>query len=219
MPETPANQHKEEPNYHSTERAVERLATPKELAEFGTIRSDPEIEAKILALLGAELTEEELPEGRPPETQQTEMVIEVREPAIVEVPLETAAANTMETASNPDEVIPEKAEIIEENPDETPAGAPRESRAAGSDLLVFAEVLDQHRQWVESGGSAGARGDFAGAELAGADLTGVNLQGAQLQKVNLRGADLSMANLRGANLVEADLREANLLERNFRART
>ena len=103
MPETPANQHKEEPNYHSTERAVERLATPKELAEFGTIRSDPEIEAKILALLGAELTEEELPEGRPPETQQTEMVIEVREPAIVEVPLETAAANTMETASNPDD--------------------------------------------------------------------------------------------------------------------
>ena len=115
------------------------------------------------------------------------------------------------TASDPGEVIPEKTEILKESLEETPA----ESRTAGSDLLVFAEVLDQHRQWVESGGNAGARGDFAGADLAGADLTGVNLQGAQLQKVNLRGADLSMANLRGANLVEADLREANLLGAEF----
>ncbi|HKI11113.1 MAG TPA: pentapeptide repeat-containing protein [Candidatus Acidoferrum sp.] len=215
MPETPASQHKEEPNYHSTERAVERLATPKELAEFGTIRPDPVIEAKILALLGAELPEAESPEVRPPDTKHTEMVIEVRESAIVEVPLEPTAANRVETASNPDEVIPEKTEIFKEGPEETPPEAPRESRTAGSDLLVFAEVLDQHRQWLESGGSAGARGEFAGADLAGADLTGVNLQGAQLQKVNLRGADLSMANLRGANLVEADLREANLLGAEF----
>lgn len=215
MPETPANQHKEEPNYHSTERAVERLATPKELAEFGTVRPDPVIEAKILALLGAELTEEKLPEGQPPETKQTEMVIEVREQGNVEVPLEPPAANTVETTSNPGDVTPEKTEIFKESFEETPAEAPGESRAANSDLLVFAEVLDQHRQWVESGGSAGARGDFAGADLAGADLTGVNLQGAQLQKVNLRGADLSMANLRGANLVEADLREANLLGAEF----
>ena len=215
MPETPANQHKEELKDHSAERAAERLATPKELAEFGTIRPNPELEARILAFLETEMTEGESPEGRPLETKQTEMVIEVREPAIVEVPLEPRAANTAETASDPDEVISEKTEIIEESPEETPAGTPGESRAAGSDLLVFAEVLDQHRQWVESGGSAGARGDFAGADLAGADLTGVNLQGAQLQKVNLRGADLSMANLRGANLVEADLREANLLGAEF----
>ena len=91
MPETPANQYKEEPNYHPTERGVERLATPKELAEFGTVRPDPVIEAKILALLGAELPEVELPEGRPPETKQAEMVMEVPEPAIVELPLESAA--------------------------------------------------------------------------------------------------------------------------------
>ena len=215
MPETPADQHKEEPNYHSTERAVERLATPKELAEFGTIRPDPELEAKILSLLDAEMTETELPEGQPPESKQAEMVMEVREPAIVEVPPESAAPNTAKSASHPDEVIPEQTEIIQASPEETPAEAPGECRVASSDLLVFAEVLDQHRQWVESGGSAGARGDFAGANLAGADLTGVNLQGAQLQKVNLRGADLSMANLRGANLVEADLREANLLGTEF----
>ena len=46
MPETPANQHKKTPTI-STERVVERLATPKELAEFGTIRPDPQIEAKF----------------------------------------------------------------------------------------------------------------------------------------------------------------------------
>src|SRR6266446_2564575 len=84
-----------------------------------------------------------------------------------------------------------------------------------TELLEVAEVLDQHRLWVESNGKEGIRGDFAGANLSDADLTAVNLQGADLTKVNLRGADLSMANLRGANLVEADLRETNLLGAEF----
>jgi len=88
-------------------------------------------------------------------------------------------------------------------------------RASSGDLLEFAQVLDQHRLWVESGGKEGARGHLAGANLVGLDLTGANLQGAELQKVNLRGADLSMANLRNANLVEADLRETNLLGTEF----
>ena len=215
MPEPPANQHKDGSKEHSPERVVERLATPKELAEFGTIKPNPQLEESILALLETGTTEGESPEGQPLETKHTEMTIEVREPAIVEVRLEQRAANPVETASEPDEAGSETAEINKESPEETPAATPGESRTTGSDLLVFAEILDQHRQWVESGGSAGARGDFAGADLAGADLTGVNLQGAQLQKANLRGADLSMANLRGANLVEADLREANLLGTEF----
>jgi uncharacterized protein YjbI with pentapeptide repeats len=90
-----------------------------------------------------------------------------------------------------------------------------EPSASTGDLLEFAEVLDQHRKWVESGGAEGAQGHFAGADLTGVDLTAANLQGAELQKANLRGADLSMANLRNANLVEADLREANLLGTEF----
>jgi uncharacterized protein YjbI with pentapeptide repeats len=215
MPETPANRHKEEPNYDPAGRVVERLATPKELAEFGTIRPNPDIEAKILSLLDAGPADEELPEGRPPESQQSEMEVAIPEAATVEVPLEPPPESTVEKANEPGEGIPEKMETIEENPGETPSAILEEPRAIGSDLLLFAEVLERHRQWLESRGSAGARGDFAGAELAGADLTGVNLQGAQLQKVNLRGADLSMANLRGANLVEADLREASLLGAEF----
>jgi len=78
-------------------------------------------------------------------------------------------------------------------------------------LIEFAEVLDQHKLWVESGGESGKRADLSGVNLANADLTGVNLQGAVLDKAKLQGADLSMANLRGASLVRADLRETTLL--------
>ncbi len=84
--------------------------------------------------------------------------------------------------------------------------------AAGSiSLLDLAEILDQHKQWVESGGETGVKADLCGVNLAHADLTGLNLEGAFLQRAILTGADLSMANLRGASLVQADLREANLL--------
>ncbi len=78
-------------------------------------------------------------------------------------------------------------------------------------LIEFAEVLDQHKLWVESGGESGRRADLSGINLTNADLTGVNLRGAILDKAKLQGADLSMANLRGASLVQADLRDATLL--------
>lgn len=78
-------------------------------------------------------------------------------------------------------------------------------------LIEFAEVLDQHKLWVESGGEGGKRADLSGVNLASADLTGANLQSAVLDKANLQGADLSMANLRGASLVRANLQDATLL--------
>src|ERR1700726_2546841 len=81
----------------------------------------------------------------------------------------------------------------------------------GISLLDLAEVLDQHKIWVESGGESGTKADLCGVNLAHADLTGVNLQAAFLNKANFRGADLSLANLRGASMVQADLRDANLL--------
>jgi uncharacterized protein YjbI with pentapeptide repeats len=81
----------------------------------------------------------------------------------------------------------------------------------GISLIDLAEILDQHKQWVESGGKNGARANLCGVNLAKADLTGVNLQGAHLHRVNLAGADLSMANLRGASLVRSNLQNANLL--------
>src|SRR5271156_1715302 len=84
--------------------------------------------------------------------------------------------------------------------------------ATGSiSLLDLAEILDQHKIWVETGGESGVKADLCGVNLSHSDLTGVNLEGAFIQRANLIGADLSMANLRGASLVQADLREANLL--------
>lgn len=92
-----------------------------------------------------------------------------------------------------------------------PAQTPSADQTRGISLLDLAEVLDQHKTWVESGGESGAKADLCTVNLTNADLTGVNLQGALLNKANLRGADLSLANLRGASLVQADLRDTNLL--------
>jgi uncharacterized protein YjbI with pentapeptide repeats len=102
-----------------------------------------------------------------------------------------------------------KSEIAADN---SPAAEPPgENDAAGISLLELAEILDQHKMWVESGGESGVKADLCGINLAKADLTGVNLQGAILHRMNLAGADLSMANLRGASLVRSNLQNANLL--------
>ena len=89
--------------------------------------------------------------------------------------------------------------------------SPAEESAAAISLIDLAEILDQHKMWVESGGESGNKADLCAVNLSKADLTGVNLEGAILQRANLSGADLSMANLRGASLVQANLRNANLL--------
>jgi uncharacterized protein YjbI with pentapeptide repeats len=75
----------------------------------------------------------------------------------------------------------------------------------------LAELLQRHREWVESQGCEGSRLDVSRANLVGVDLAGANLQGAILHKTNLRGADLSLADLRGASLVQANLQGADLL--------
>jgi uncharacterized protein YjbI with pentapeptide repeats len=86
-----------------------------------------------------------------------------------------------------------------------------EEASGAISLIDLAEILDQHKTWVESGGESGVKADLCGVNLSHSDLTGVNLEGAFIQRANLIGADLSMANLRGASLVQADLRDANLL--------
>src|SRR5437867_6596761 len=107
---------------------------------------------------------------------------------------------------------------IEELKSETDAGSPAAGGETSTEgdftaisLIELAEILDQHKMWVESGGEFGVKADLCGVNLAKADLTGVNLQGAHLHRMNLAGADLSMANLRGASLVRSNLQNANLL--------
>src|SRR5512132_279841 len=81
-------------------------------------------------------------------------------------------------------------------------------------------ILEQHREWLGSGGCAGRRaslngaalaaGDLRGATLARADLKGADLSGADLSGADLEAADFANANLEGANLEGADLSGANL---------
>jgi uncharacterized protein YjbI with pentapeptide repeats len=96
-------------------------------------------------------------------------------------------------------------------PNASAAELSNEPDPQGISMLELAEILDQHKIWVESGGESGIKADLCGINLEKADLTGVNLQGAHLHRMNLAGADLSMANLRGASLVRSNLQNANLL--------
>ncbi len=236
MPEWPADLHKftQAPSTHPL---VERFASAEELAEFGAVPPDPEIESQILALLTAQMQEASL------ETES----------AGVAVHFPSAVISEKSSASEPQQIpddLPEpeatpspalafflaqqidapapegeslairSSPALGQSPTEiaqhgSPAEPPAQEPQQPTDLLEFAEILDQHRLWVDSKQKEGTCGDFSGMDLSGRDLTAVNLHGAQLNKTNLRGADLSMANLRGANLVEADLREANLLGTEF----
>jgi uncharacterized protein YjbI with pentapeptide repeats len=238
MPDNPADKN---PGSNMAEKCTpERLATPAELAEFGSIAPNPEMEAQILALLEQQMKEEMAliepidlleasAEASLEGTEKTEA--EPSQEAAAEISEENSEVKPEAVAMAVDPAIPNAApvptpnDIVEVAPPglETPVSHSAEivaeihhgARTPRVDLLEFAEALDQHRLWVESAGREGMRGDFSGANLGDADLTGINLQGATLQKTILRGADLSMANLRVANLVEADLREANLLGAEF----
>jgi uncharacterized protein YjbI with pentapeptide repeats len=77
------------------------------------------------------------------------------------------------------------------------------------------EILDRHREWLESSGDQGERADFSGVHLEGTDLTDADLQRAWLNKAILKGADLLLADLRDASLIQANLQDANLLGTRF----
>src|SRR5947209_11447588 len=129
-----------------------------------------------------------------------EIAAEAEEVAVSAAALE--APTITESFTITDEQLENGLALPESRPEET---------LAGISVLELAEVLDQHRQWIETGGETGAKADLSGVNLSKADLTGVNLQGAHLHRTNLTSADLSMANLRGASLVQADMRDTNLL--------
>ena len=88
------------------------------------------------------------------------------------------------------------------------------------------EVLNRHKQWIDTDEEEGERADLReadlqGANLQGADLREADLREAYLQEADLQGADLREAYLReaylqGADLREADLREAYLREADLR---
>ena len=72
------------------------------------------------------------------------------------------------------------------------------------------EVLDRHKQWLESYDELGERANLGEVDLSDANLTDVNLLGADLLYANLSNADLEYANFKSANLRCANLTDANL---------
>lgn len=75
---------------------------------------------------------------------------------------------------------------------------------------ILDKILDDHKEWVRTGGVSGKRANLSNANLSYADLCGADLSYADLSYANLSYADLSNANLSHANLRCADLSHADL---------
>ena len=88
--------------------------------------------------------------------------------------------------------------------------APRTKPGRGAKVELEL-LLEQHREWVQSGGCKGRQADLSRLSLEGADLTDINLRHARLNDTVLTGADLLLSDLEGASLLQANLEGANLL--------
>jgi uncharacterized protein YjbI with pentapeptide repeats len=88
---------------------------------------------------------------------------------------------------------------------------PEKDCASPIAIRGLAEILEQHGDWLDSGGDAGIQADFSRENLNGADLIDARLQDAIFNKAILKRADLMLADLRGASLLQANLQDANLL--------
>src|SRR5271166_1158673 len=135
----------------------ERLATPAELAEFGNIVANPEIEARILALLEEQMKEDissvepiDLAEASAaPTPDAVEEIAEKTPEAVPQTAVMEATPESPKAAELPN------TEEVAEAPLQ-PVGAPTPSpslsaadlhvaaRSTPIDLLEFAAALDQH---------------------------------------------------------------------------
>ncbi len=86
---------------------------------------------------------------------------------------------------------------------------------------ILSSKINDHLEWLRTGGQGGAKASLEGEDLSGAQLRGVNLSDSNLRNVdfsdaNLHGAILQGSDLRGANLSGADIREGDLNSSNMR---
>jgi DNA-binding NarL/FixJ family response regulator len=94
-----------------------------------------------------------------------------------------------------------------------PAPLPHDGElVAGRDLDA---ILEEHAQWVQSGGTQGKRANLEGEDLSGRTLTEAPLTNASLRRCDLSGSDLSKAELHGADLRHAEIIGCQLVEANL----
>ena len=79
----------------------------------------------------------------------------------------------------------------------------------------IAQMLAEHRLYLETEYHQGHRANFASADLAGRDFSGLNLRGVKMDRAVLRGADFTGAHLQSANLIGAILQEARFDRADF----
>lgn len=97
------------------------------------------------------------------------------------------------------------------------------------------KILDEHKEWLITGGKKGKKADLSHTDLRGADLSHAdlrysnlhhtdlhysylhhtNLRYSDLRLTDLRHTDLCYSDLTGANLGSADLTDANLRDANL----
>jgi uncharacterized protein YjbI with pentapeptide repeats len=98
-----------------------------------------------------------------------------------------------------------------ESATESAKALPLEKRPRPVDVRRLAEILELHKQWLDSDGEAGEQAVLPGVQLEDADLTDAKLCRANLNKANLRRADLLLVDLRQASLLRANLENATML--------
>jgi len=215
----------------------ERLATPEELAEYGTVPPDPKVEEKILALFEEQLVQDlvkknslnsaaggaldvwnqvanQVPDqNEPPGTGITPGIAETAAdenaaPA-PQPPIEEKTEATTSSAQTSEENAA-AAETIAETERELPPLADMELASESSEVTSdLLEVAEALDQHRLWVESGGEQGKCA-------DLSGAKLVEADLTGANLQGAQLQKANFRGADLSMANLRNANLVEADLR---
>ena len=79
----------------------------------------------------------------------------------------------------------------------------------------LAEILERHKEWLESKGETGEQADLCGAQMEDTDLTDAILRSANLNKAILKRADLLLVDLREASLLRANLENSTLLGAQF----
>jgi uncharacterized protein YjbI with pentapeptide repeats len=157
---------------------------------------------------------------KPPKSAEDAPVAEkpAQEPAATAAPAVPAAPEShsteADTEANQAGANPEAAEKPAANSESSRPAAAQNPRPPYRDW-VFEEKLASHKEWVDSHGSSGNKGDFAGADLEGTELIGVNFRFADFHDANLKAADLLLADLRDACLVRADLQDACLVGANL----
>ena len=223
------------------EKVEERLATPEELAEYGSIAPDPQVESKILALFEEQLVQDlvkksgitsgasgapEIQNYAGPGTAPDKILTELKKTEGTGRMGEKPKLAAMETPIKEHPSAREQSEVaiapLEKDTESVATSAVEAQRVTGFDPELPA-LLPEVELVPESHAGTSDLLEVAEAldqhrlwvESGGEQGTRADLSGASLVEADLTGANLQGAQLQKANLRGADLSMANLRNTNL----